>query len=155
MTSALVIAIACNFLSNNDHASSFYGIAYAQSPPGIGGGSDLGSPGDNSTGLPGDNSTDPGNISGGSGTDLGPPGANSTDLGAAPGGPSDLSMPGDNMTGPGALPDAGNVTTMPSTQSDQGAKSSAVPEFGPMVSVMLVLSIVSIVIFSARTRLRF
>ncbi|MDE1767464.1 MAG: PEFG-CTERM sorting domain-containing protein, partial [Thaumarchaeota archaeon] len=66
----------------------------------------------------------------------------------------DLGVPSENTTDLGPGP-AGNLTNTPAAQAVPNSTSSTVPEFGPMVSLILVASIVSIIIFSARTRLRF
>lgn len=147
LASVLVLAIFGIISSNGLDALPIYGIAFAQLSPNAGSNPDLGAPGDNSTGLPGNNSTDLGGVPGGN---LGGAGQNATDLGA----PGDLGVPGENTTDLGPGP-AGNLTNTPAAQAAPNSTSSTVPEFGPMVSLILVASIVSIIIFSARTRLRF
>jgi predicted secreted protein with PEFG-CTERM motif len=125
----VLVLTTTNFISSNDGSASLLhlGTVYAQSPP------DLGT---------GDNSTD-----------LGAPGDNSTDLGGPSGNPGDLGSLGDNPTDLGLTP-GGNLTgNMPSVQNSTG--SATTPEFGSIALAVLVLSILSIIIISARTRLRF
>jgi predicted secreted protein with PEFG-CTERM motif len=106
--------------------------AYAQTPRGFGGNqlpnsTDLGLPSDNSTGLGSlsDNSTDLSALSP----------DNSTDLGAA------------------LADNSSSLTNTPQTSPTSGG--ATVPEFGPISLVVLVISIMSIIVISARTRLRF
>ncbi|WP_101477922.1 PEFG-CTERM sorting domain-containing protein [Candidatus Nitrosotalea bavarica] len=112
--------------------SSLSNAAYAQTPRSFGANqlpnsTDLGLPSDNSTssGAPSDNATDLSALSP----------DNSTDLGAAL---------GNNST---------SLTNTPQTASP--TSSATTPEFGPISLAVLVISIMSIIIISSRTRLRF
>lgn len=70
--------------------------------------------------------------------------SNSSDLsGVLPDNTTDFGIPGDNTT-----TNAANNTSQPQT-------SSAVPEFGSIAPIILAISAISIIAFSARTRLRF
>ncbi|GEM_PF-2957242 len=150
--SALILA-ASGVISSSDNLSgfSFQNNAYAQLPPGASPGPDMGNPGDNMTG--------PGSVPGAPGADLGPPGDNTTDLGS----PGGLGIPSDNATDLGPGPDVGNSTGIPATGAPASSTagqasnpaSSTVPEFGSLASAILVLSVTSIIILSAKTRIRF
>jgi predicted secreted protein with PEFG-CTERM motif len=80
-------------------------------------------------------------------SDLGAPTDNSTDLGGTSNAPSD------NSTDLGLVPE-GNLTGNVSS-AQNSTVSTATPEFGSTALAVLVLSIVSIIIISTRTRLRF
>lgn len=136
LLSILILTVA-NFAVIND-GSSLFKFAYAQTPdPGANPDDPLA--GDNSTNsMPSDNFTDPGM-----------PSDNSTDLGLTPTDPSaDLGLPSDNTTS-----SVGDNTT--SSPTSNLASNAAVPEFGPLASIVLVFSVLSILVFSAKTKLKF
>ncbi|HZS73775.1 MAG TPA: PEFG-CTERM sorting domain-containing protein [Candidatus Nitrosotalea sp.] len=137
LLSILILTVA-NFAVVNDGPSLFK-FAYAQTPdPGSSPDDPLA--GDNSTnsGVPSDNFTDPGM-----------PSDNSTDLGLTPSDPSaDLGMPTDNTTS-----SVGDNTA--SSSASNLASNAAVPEFGPLASIVLVISVLSILVFSVKTKLKF
>lgn len=134
----ILILTVANFAVITD-GSSLFKFAYAQTPdPGANPDDPLA--GDNSTnfGMPSDNFTDPGM-----------PSDNSTDLGLTPIDPSaDLGLPSDNTTS--SVGD--NATISPTSNL---ASNAAVPEFGPLASTVLVFSVLSILVFSAKTKLKF
>jgi predicted secreted protein with PEFG-CTERM motif len=140
LTCVLILSTANTILSGNNSPSSLFltRLAYAQSP-------DVGSDQDIGTG---DNSTD-----------LGPlPDDNSTNMATAPSDPyADLgTIPSDNSTDLSPTDNLTSTETTPSTMLPQNSTSGvATPEFGPIASAVLVLSLVSIIIISARTRLKF
>lgn len=150
LMSVLILASADTIFSNNNFVSSplFTDNAYAQSSPSPSGpGNGGGGPGEG-LGGPGAGPVGPG--------DSGAPGDNSTDLGGGLGGPGAVpGGPGDNSRDLGPGPEAGNITSMQGASNSQNSTSNTVPEFGPMASIILVLATVSIIIVSARTRLRF
>ncbi len=123
------------------------GVAFAQQDIGGGGGNspDFGTSPDAGT-YPGDNTTDPGVFPADNSTDFGATQANSTDLTTALGGNTTdvLAAAQSNTTLPEAI-GGGNAT---------GA-NPAVPEFGPIALLVLVISILSTVIISLKTRIRF
>ena len=136
LLSILILTVA-TFAVVND-GSSLFKFAYAQTPdPGANPNDPLAA--DNSTNsMPSDNSTD-----------LGMPSDNSTTSDLAPTDPSaDLGMPNDNTTSI-----AGDNTTSSSTSNL--TSNAAVPEFGPLASIVLVISVLSILVFSAKTKLKF
>ena len=136
LLSILILTVA-TFAVVND-GSSLFQFAYAQTPdPGANPNDPLAA--DNSTNsMPSDNSTD-----------LGMPSDNSTTSDLAPTDPSaDLGMPNDNTTSI-----AGDNTTSSSTSNL--TSNAAVPEFGPLASIVLVISVLSILVFSAKTKLKF
>ena len=174
LTSVLIITAVNAIFSNENVLFPSLGNAYAQTSPGSGAPGDTGAPGSvapGDTGAPGDlgapgdvgaagdNSTGVGGIPSTPG-DVGAPGDNSTGTGGIPGAPGNPSVPG-NVVAPGDIGAAadnstglgtGNVT---SAQPQTSTASATTPEFGPMASVILILAIVSILVISARTRLRF
>lgn len=136
LLSILILTVA-NFAVIND-GSPLFKFAYAQTPdPGANPDDPLA--GDNFTNsMPSDNFTDPGM-----------PSDNSTDLGMTPTDPSaDLGLPPDNTTS-----SVGDNTT--SSPASNLASNAAVPEFGPLASAVLVFSVLSILVFSAKTKLKF
>ncbi len=137
LMSILILTVA-NFAVMGDGLSLFK-FAYAQTPDP---GSDFSDP------LAGDNSTDSGMPSDNS-TDMGMPSDNSTDMGVTPTDPSaDMGLPSDNTTG-----SVGDNTT--SSPPSNLASNAAVPEFGPLASIVLVISVLSVLVFSAKTKLKF
>jgi hypothetical protein len=136
LMSVLILAVA-SFAVMGDGLSLFK-FAYAQTPdPGA---NPDPTAGDNFTdmGMPGDNSTDPSM-----------PSDNSTDMSSAPIDPSaGLGMPADNST------DISSADNMTSTTSNS-ASNATVPEFGPLASIVLVFSVLSILVFSAKAKLKF
>lgn len=151
LASALLLGASGIFSSSNTNIFSIYGNAYAQTFSDPGANPDLAGPGDNLTGMPSDNSTGLGSVPGIPGGDLGAPGDNTTGFGS----PGSLDIPGQNATDLGPGPAVGNFTEMTPTQQAQNSTSSTVPEFGPVASAMLVLSIAAIILLSARTRTKF
>lgn len=137
LLSILILTVA-NFAILNDD-SSLFKFAYAQTPdPGASPDDPLA--GDNSTnsGMPSDNFTDPSMSS-----------DNSTDLGMMPPDPSaDLGLPTDNTT---SIADNTTSSSPPSNPTS----NAAVPEFGPLASIVLIVSVLSILVFSAKTKLKF
>lgn len=128
---AILALTSTNLIFQNlsTYLPPFLITAYAQTPRSPG--ANLPNPAD--LGLPSDNSTGIGSLSDNS-TDLSALSPdNSTDLGAAL---------GDNSS---------NLTNTPQTSPTSGA---TVPEFGPISLAVLVISIMSIIVISARTRLR-
>lgn len=141
LMSILILTVANFAFMGDSFSSSLFKLAYAQTPD----------PGANPDPTAGDNSTDMGMPSDNS-TDLGMPNDNSTDLGSASIDPSaDLGMPTDNIMGTGV----GDNLTGTSTQSSNLTSNTAVPEFGPLASIVLVFSVLSILVFSAKTKLKF
>jgi hypothetical protein len=138
LLSILILTVA-NFAVFNDD-SSLFKFAYAQTPdPGTASPDDP-LAGNNSTdsGMPSDNFTDPGMTS-----------DNSTDLGATPIDPAaNLGLPSDNTTS-----SVGDNTSSSTTSTP--TYNAAVPEFGPLASIVLVFSVLSILVFSAKTKLKF
>ena len=133
-----------NFSDLNPY--SLMGVAFAQQDIGGGGNPpDFGTSPDAGT-YPGDNTTDPGVFPADNSTDFGATQANSTDLTTALGGNTTdvLAAAQSNTTLPEAI-GGGNAT---------GA-NPAVPEFGPIALLVLVISILSTVIISLKTRIRF
>lgn len=141
LMSVLILTVANFVFMGDNFSSSLFKLAYAQTPDDPTANFDDPLAGDNSTnfGMPSDNFTD-----------LGMPSDNSTDLGIAPIDPSaDLGLPTDNT-----MSNVGDNLTSSSTTSNL-ASNTAVPEFGPLASIVLVLSVLSILVFSAKTKLKF
>lgn len=139
LMSVLILTVANFAFMGDSFSSSLFKLAYAQTPDP---GTDFSDPlaGDNSTnsGMPSDNYTD-----------MGMPSDNSTDMGMTPIDPAaDLGLPSDNTTG-----SAGDNTS--SSPPSNLASNAAVPEFGPLASTVLVFSVLSILVFSAKTKLKF
>lgn len=132
--------------------------AYAQTPnPG-----DPGSTGNGNTSGPG-NTPDPGSSgnSGGLGSSSGPD-PSAGDNSANPSNPGAVSSGIGNGTNVMTQNDTSNVpdASTPVAPGDVSTPSSAfsaqvVPEFGPISLAILVISIMSILVISSRTRLRF
>ncbi len=137
LMSILILTVANFAVMGDSFSSSLFKSAYAQTPDP---GADFSDPlaGDNSTNssMPSDNFTDPSD--------------NSTDLGSTPiDSSADLGAPTDNTTS--------SVGDNPSssTTSSNPTSNAAVPEFGPLTSIVLVFAVLSILVFSAKTKLKF
>lgn len=156
--------VACVPFANYDNSSQFgmtsiFKYAYAQTPdpidPGnIGGPGDASDPGNSgdptsSANLGGpDNSSGPDPSAGDNSTNL----SNPSDVSSGIGNGTNVMTQNDTSSGPDA-----SIPVVPSNISNPSGNATTaqvVPEFGSISLAILVISIMSIIIISSRTRLR-
>ncbi len=149
LLSVLILGITFGVtIPNSDKSGdmiSLTGVAFAQSPPDLTAPPDFGTNSTSDMSSPdfGTNST----------SDMSPPDLSGSDLSGSPSLNDTIPNPGSDLSGLDQ-----NITALPvenMSNTTGSTPNSSVPEFGSLAAVILVVAVMSFVVVSARTRLRF